>query len=89
MHGSLNIEYKNSCTGNNVSFINSITAALYNFKYVCYSKGVIKEKRILNLVCDLAAVGRNFMYCLCHELYKVFIKPRSLYYNKCHMGENV
>jgi hypothetical protein len=29
------------------------------------------------------------MYCLCHELYKVFIKPRSLYYNKCHMGENV
>jgi len=50
-------------------------------------EGVIKEKRILNLVCDLAAVDRNFMYSLCHEVYNVFMKPKSLYCNKSNMGE--
>jgi hypothetical protein len=50
-------------------------------------ESVIKGKPILSLVCDLATAGRTFMYCWCRDGYNVLMKPKSLFYNKWHMGE--
>jgi hypothetical protein len=50
-------------------------------------EGAIKEKGVLNVVCDLATAGRTFLCCWCHDGCNVFMKPKSLYYNKWHMGE--
>lgn len=44
-------------------------------------EGVIKEERILNMVCNLATAGRTFMYCWCHDGYNLWMKPKSLYYH--------